>query len=352
MSRKFLKSSFINFSIFFLSTILCLVLIETLLRVSHWHLSQKTIQDQDTLGTSHRQVTVPDQWAKKPVAIEGASSAYYWMGKLHVFNHASMRRATPFSSKKSNTYRILVVGDSLTYGQGISEESTYSRQIEIGLQNHYSVEMINLGVMGYESSDILRTIKEYVPLLSPDLILYGVCLNDYLPSGVGQYENNMVYQIPFSHKVKKFFIENTYTFSLASKGYNNLLISLRLRDDFMSDILKDFKNYQKRFEEDVREMNRFVIGQGLPPIVAMVLHQFPDTKSREYKLSLLTEKYLTSSGFRVVPCTSYFKKYSGADDLYIGKWDGHPNEKANKIFSDRFLSDMQNFPNLEKYRKF
>ena len=71
----------------------------------------------------------------------------------------------------------------------------------------FNVEVLNLGVTGCQSEDILRVIKKYTPKLYPDLVIYGVCLNDFLPSGVREYENNMAYRFPFPETIKNMLSE-------------------------------------------------------------------------------------------------------------------------------------------------
>src|SRR5262249_21162085 len=69
-----------------------------------------------------RYVSMPDAWKQHPVQIPGASEAYYWQEALQTFDAAGFRRLTPFPDKKPDVYRVMVVGDSLTYGFGIDEK--------------------------------------------------------------------------------------------------------------------------------------------------------------------------------------------------------------------------------------
>ena len=75
----------------------------------------------------------------------------------------------------------MVVGDSLTYGAGIEIEDTFVALLNRWLSPDYRVEVLNLGLAGGQSEDILKVIKKFQAPLSPDLIIYAVCLNDFLP---------------------------------------------------------------------------------------------------------------------------------------------------------------------------
>jgi hypothetical protein len=67
-----------------------------------------------------------------------------------------------------DTYRVMVVGDSLTYGSGIAEESRFSNLVERWLEGSFSVELINLGSPGHQSEDVLAVVEKYLPVLRPN----------------------------------------------------------------------------------------------------------------------------------------------------------------------------------------
>jgi len=46
-------------------------------------------------------------------------------------------------------------------------------QIETALKRNFNVEVLNLGVNGKQSKDILEVVRKYTPTLQPDLIIYG-----------------------------------------------------------------------------------------------------------------------------------------------------------------------------------
>jgi lysophospholipase L1-like esterase len=318
-------------------TMLSLILFESFL----WILQSRPKNQQ--------KLVMPQEWRKRAVSIPGTSHAYYWHNILHVHDRNHMRRTSPFPPKSKKQFRIMVVGDSLTYGYGVREEETYPMQIETVLKKTFNVEVLNLGVSGYQSEDILKIITKYIPLLQPNLIIYGVCLNDFLPSGVGQYENNMTYRFPLPEGVKAFLVEKTHLGRLVSDAYNYVLIKLGLRNDFYADILKNFKNYQTRFARDVKDMNMFVLNRGLPPIVAMVLNQFPDLNSNGYQIAMVAEEHLKNAGMAIISTKDFYQRYD-KQKMVVSPWEGHPNAKANEIFADFFIAHLQHRSDLERYK--
>lgn len=332
------KKSFLNSLLLLVSSVmLTLIAIESFLLI--YGSNPETKQD----------LVMPREWKKKNVNIPGAFEAFYWHDILHIHNKNGMRRITAFSPKSNGRFRIAIVGDSLTYGYGVREEETYSRQIEGMLKKNFSVEVLNLGVNGMQSDGILRIIKKFTPPLQPDLVIYGVCLNDFLPPHVADYSNNMAYRFPIPEPIKEILSEQTCLGRLVNDGYNSALMRFGSRNDFFMDVLKDFNNYRTRFARDVKDMNDFVLERGLPPMVAMVLNQFPKLHSNGYHLAMAAEQHLTGAGMVVIPTEAFYKKYEG-ESMAVSPWEAHPNAKAHKIFADLFVAHLQTRKDLERYR--
>jgi hypothetical protein len=295
-----------------------------------------------------RLITMPREFQLIPVTVAGANRASRWQGVLHIYDQDAFRRKIgPFPPKDPRGFRVMVVGDSLTYGDGIEAEWTYPAQLQRLLERDHSVEVINLGADGLQSEDIVRNIERMAPVLQPDLIVYGVCLNDFLPSGVGQYSR---FDVPLPEWFKSMSLQRTRLAGLLSDGYNALLLKLGFRMDFFDDILADFQGYQQRFGRDVQRMNDFVRGRGLPPITGMVLDQFPTYGDRGYRIAKTAEELMRRAGFDVISSEQYYRTYSG-QTFIVSHWEGHPNEHAMAIFATMIADRLLGRADLSKYKK-
>ena len=318
------------------------ILIETSLQVSSRF---RNLEDKSGYANT---LTMPAEWQMRVVEVEGSRYSYYWHGVLHVHNRDSMRIRGDFPPKRPGIFRIIALGDSLTYGYGIDEQDTYPKVLETLLNDTFRVEVLNLGVSGAQSEDIYKILQRKLPELQPDLVIYGMCLNDFLPSGVGQYDNNRAYQVPLPYK--EHFIQNTLTGKLLAQRYDALLMRWGLRVDFFADILRDFDGFQTRFARDVKAMNAFALENGLPPIVAMVLDQYPSTEERRSKIVIAAERHLRDAGIRLVP-SDYIRVNAGRLDWKVSPWEGHPNEKANRVFAQEFAKVLRDLPALQAYQR-
>jgi GDSL-like Lipase/Acylhydrolase family len=80
--------------------------------------------------------------------------------------------------KPPGMFRILAIGDSFTEAMQVAERDSYVARIHEALSRH-RVEVLNLGVSGYGTSDELALLRAYGPRLEPDLaILFFAVQND------------------------------------------------------------------------------------------------------------------------------------------------------------------------------
>ncbi len=199
-------------------------------------------------------------------------------------------------------------------------------------------DALNLGQMGHSSEDVLRKARSWLPRLEPNLLLYGHCLNDFLPAGVGQYTSNLRWRIPLPRRVKKALVERTRVGGLVSERYDRLLMQLDVRRDFFDDILVDFDGYVTRFAADMGALNDLATSHGLPPVVALVLNQYPG-EERGRAIGRIAEEKMRAAGMTVLP-SDYVDEDATRDVRLHLEWDGHPNAHANELFADAFLRHL------------
>jgi lysophospholipase L1-like esterase len=276
-------------------------------------------------------IVMPEALQRRDAEVAGAKLAYWWQGKLHVHDAEGFRRATPFPPRRPGVYRILALGDSLTYGYGVDAADAWPAVLERGLARVGPVEVLNLGVSGAQSEDILERLGRLLPVLGADLAVYGVCLNDFLPSQRVDYRNNRAWGVAFPGS---FHLEHgTRLGGFVAARYDRLLMRLGLRTDFFGDILRDVNHTRERFARDVAAMNRLVTAAGLPPLVAMVLDQYPESGGRGRRIGRIAEEALVAAGALLVPSEGYIRANDGRRDLMVSPWEGHPNEEAHRIFA-------------------
>ncbi len=96
-------------------------------------------------------------------------------------NSAGFRDREFTLEKPPGVFRIVAIGDSVTFGRPKSRDETFSKHLE-RLLNACSLgprfEVLNLGVIGYNAVQIAERLRVLGMKYAPDLVLYGYVLND------------------------------------------------------------------------------------------------------------------------------------------------------------------------------
>jgi lysophospholipase L1-like esterase len=88
---------------------------------------------------------------------------------FEVYTNSLGMRGEELESPKKR-FRILCVGDSHTFGWGVTEEETYPAR----LAEELGVEVINGGVPAMKPDDVAQWVDAHAPTIQPDLLLFGI----------------------------------------------------------------------------------------------------------------------------------------------------------------------------------
>lgn len=97
-------------------------------------------------------------------------------------NSAGFRGAEVPREKPADTFRIIGIGDSVMFGWGVEEESSYLKVIERDLNQRGDkrrYEVLNFAVPGYNSAMEAATLLEKAAPYEPDLIIIHFVRNDF-----------------------------------------------------------------------------------------------------------------------------------------------------------------------------
>jgi hypothetical protein len=128
----------------------------------------------------------PGFFVSDPVRGQRLAPGYRgWFAGVPVsINRLGLRADREYSvEKRPNTFRILVVGDSVTFGHGSVYEHTYPRLLEDRLREwrpDIDWQVWNAGVPGYNTTQELATLLEEGPRDRPDLVIVGFFPNDVI----------------------------------------------------------------------------------------------------------------------------------------------------------------------------
>src|SRR5207302_6206041 len=88
--------------------------------------------------------------------------------------------------KPAGRFRVVFIGDSLTLGWGVGDDETFAARLEQLLKKNFpgrDLDVVNLGVGGYDTRQEVVLLKRNIARLEPDLVLVGFYSND-VPDGL------------------------------------------------------------------------------------------------------------------------------------------------------------------------
>lgn len=137
-----------------------------------------------------------------------------------VVNSRGLRDREIPLAKAPDTRRILVLGDSFTYGSGVAGDETYPRRLESLLTNRgWRVEVINAGVSGYGTFHEEAFLQEEGWAYQPDLLILQVFPNNDLDESLD----------PFSRVVEDGFLRFRAAGGEGAAWWRRLQAAIRVR---------------------------------------------------------------------------------------------------------------------------
>ena len=140
------------------------------------------------------------------------------------FNSDGFRDKLYPREKPAGVYRIIVIGDSLAYGLRVPAANTYAKRLEAMLNKDSGkdqrYEVINMGVPGYRTIQIIARLEDRGITFDPDMIIYGYWLDDISYSGlvpfyfdqanqdVSELINRGMSQNPAERTIKKILLQS------------------------------------------------------------------------------------------------------------------------------------------------
>ena len=104
------------------------------------------------------------------------------LGDIEIRTNALGLRGPELSPRDPEAVRVLVLGDSVVFGQGVPEHETFPARLAVELEARGArAEAINAGVQGYDTAAEAALLAHIGPEIAPDVVLAGMSLNDYEP---------------------------------------------------------------------------------------------------------------------------------------------------------------------------
>ena len=325
MKFHYLNKSLINLTIFTLSLFICLILIEGVLIINS--------------SESEDNYVLTKKFHEKYVQ----------------YNKHGYRDYEYNLQKSEGIFRVLVLGDSQTFGHGIKNlKDTWVKKLEEKLQKegrNKSIEVLNISGPGWNSDTHLYELFKNGFQFNPDLVILAYYHND-IPFPTSVNCNSSDRKIIQNIKI----LQSSKLFSFIDFRINRLLEKVGEKPSY-SDCLNQV------YDSVGWEMEKFyldIIGLALlmkkihfMVTVIPIIHQLDD----DYPLLGAHKKLKEFSYQRKIEFLDFYEKSFkniNAGYLKISKTDNHLNQRASDIIADTLfnrLKGLTKYKNLSYFHK-
>ena len=265
----------------------------------------KTVSDDTRISHEHR----PN--------VEGT----YYGSHIKTNSNGWRESETPLRSDK---YRIMVLGDSITLGWGVENQDSFPRKLEARLSREkQNYEVINTGVGNYNTQNQVYAFLKKGKQYQPNEIIVAYYINDA-----------EIVQPPQSFL--KYQLLSSYIGAFLGDKWITLKVSLFDQfhyDSFYSSLYEPNFKGRKAVEESLTLLANYCRENQIRLSVAVIpeMHQF-----QNYPFPQVFE-FVSSIGqaqrFTVKDLLPYFTREEPST-LWVSNEDAHPNAKGHQIIAD------------------
>jgi lysophospholipase L1-like esterase len=250
------------------------------------------------------------------------------------------------SEQKSGVQRVLVMGDSYTWGYAVAEDEAFPQTAERLLKErgYPGIEVINGGVPDYNTRQERQLLERLMPVYQPDAVFLAYLVNDAEPSTAMPTSPEETYRHANSWFLaelkdvanRRLFKSSVFRSTKDTVGGNYL-------DGFAEDSLK-----WRDSKQAIREMRNMCAAAGIP-FAVLILPDFTQSFDDQYAWRPIHEAVASWSREMRVPVFDLLIPFLGEDHLSLWvPWDGHPNAEAHRRIAEFLVARILEDPRLAR----
>lgn len=272
----------------------------------------------------------------------GDGTSYFAMKNFHLFQaeeNGWKLRGKHFDQHSDGRYRLVVSGDSFTWGQGVyPADKRYTERVDLmlnGPEGKGSTEVINVGICGFNLPNHYKFLH-FIDAIEPDYVLYQWFTNDMdLKPDFKQYKtkhlisNRDIHTWLWKNSALYYLLQRTYGSMQRSDGekksYSQYLIDSM--GDPQSKKVKKAKDLLGRFIDHHKKKGRDM---------GIVLFPSFYGPMDAYQLGFLHDYVLEVCAEKNIECLDLRESYRDVEHkkLWANVFDPHPSSLAHEIAAD------------------
>jgi len=230
-------------------------------------------------------------------------------------------------SQENNKEKILMLGDSMTFGWGA--KNTFSDLLNQKIKTH---DFLNAGIGNTNTiMQVNNFFKNFSEKYNYKIIILNFFINDF--------ENVEI-------KEPNFLQKYSYFYTFLNNKLNTILIKFKLKDDWEKFYTNNYLNEKMKNEtlNQINKLNNFCLERD----IKFIIHNIPELRDLDnYKFreeTVIIKNFATSKNILFLNSHNDLQKHD-EESLWVTKLDPHANDKAHKIISDYLYKNIKKYLN-------
>jgi hypothetical protein len=242
---------------------------------------------------------------------------------------------------KSDRFRVVVIGDSITWGAGLPEAERYSSLLQRFLGSSY--EIVNFGIPGHNMPEHLEALEQALSI-GADFILLQLYTNDF---EIGEMVRPVARPLLPWRALNEWLLQSSAVYTMLSAQWPRVQEKLGL--------VQTYYHYMNRYLGDPQSpesragfgmLRRFIARAreaGVP--IGVVMFPNPEVLTKDYQLSYLHDRVQSVCEEEKIHCLDlrrpFVSSFSKLNEIVVSAFDGHPSARASLVAADQILADFR-----------
>jgi len=273
---------------------------------------------------------------KRPVANPDLGFAHapnrsaFLMGVPVSINSEGMRDREFSLEKPPDVYRVMMLGDSTTFGWGVRQEDTAAKFLERKLNaalppGFHRVEVINTGVGNYDTVQEVTYYETIGWKYHLDLVVLVFFINDPEPVPVEK---------------KGFLIDRSYLIAFATNRIDGVMRHAGVRPDWKTYYASLYDDNRPGFQACKKALVSLANSTRShhAKLLVAILPELHQINGDSYPFRAAHQKIkdvMAAENVSVLELIDGLKDHGPEETLWVTALDDHPNAKANNLISDQ-----------------
>lgn len=278
-------------------------------------------------------------------------------GAYYRTNRAGFRGPEVTEQPLPGILRIAVIGDSFVMGEGVLEEQAYAAVLSDVLRDGdppRRLEVLNFGISGANIAHVLERLEGLVLSYAPDLIIYGLTVNDIELDG---YRTTIDAQTIARQRALygRFAQSRSHLLRLLWPRWVSFRIGLRPPPGtYLYEVLENYENNPQVWSNFTAALDRLAaIGRQRQIPVVVFIHPILAYTRAFHPFMTVYERIAAAVTERGMLAVDGFPAVAGrqTESLWVSPDNPHPNALAHRLFAETLAAALVRHPDLFEMRR-